>query len=99
MRPWFVLAALVLHLQIAYPCSISYTQGLWQKRPGAQSNLFAFEEGGLVGFIDSHGKVAIRAKFALFIDEVGDFSDGLARIGTRGFIDEKGNWAIRGDYA
>lgn len=52
MRIWLPWTVFVLTTAIAYPCSISYIRKLWQKRPAAESNLFAFERNGRVGFIN-----------------------------------------------
>jgi hypothetical protein len=89
---------LVLFGLVAQPCSMSYTPKVWAKNPASQSRLFAFEKDGRVGFIDSTGRVAIKPTIKARIDQVGDFVDGLARVGTEGFIDEAGNWVIRGKY-
>ncbi len=68
---------------------------LWAKQPGAASKLFAFERNGRVGFIDSKGRVVIPAKIEARIEEVGDFSEGLAAVSGLGYVDETGKWVIR----
>jgi hypothetical protein len=62
---------------------------IWAKKLGAQSKLFAFERGGKTGFIDETGRVVVRAVLPGDIHEVGDFAEGLVRVGDR-FFDERG---------
>lgn len=90
-----VVAGLTLAVVVAYTCSISYYRRLWAKSPGSQSKLFAFERNGRVGFIDRKGKVVIPPTIKAPIEEVGDFSDGLARVNDQGYIDQTGRWAIK----
>ncbi len=79
---------------LAQPCEISVRRGLWEKKPGSASKLFAFERNGKVGFINERGKVVIAPRIEASIDEVGDFSDGLAGVGNHGYIDTRGSLAI-----
>jgi hypothetical protein len=54
--------------------------------------------GGLVGFVDGSGKVAIKAQF----QNAGDFFGGLAwaknSAGSVGYIDAKGEWIIQPQF-
>ncbi|MBS1859089.1 MAG: WG repeat-containing protein [Acidobacteria bacterium] len=59
--------------------------------------MFAFERNGRVGFIDPTGKIKIEPEIVASIENVGDFSNGLARVHDQGFIDENGRWVIRRD--
>jgi hypothetical protein len=77
---------------------MSYTPKVWAKNPGSQSRLFAFEKNGRVGFIDQTGRVVIKPTVEGPIDQVGDFVDGLARVGDEGYIDKSGKWVIKGKY-
>lgn len=79
---------------LAQPCEISVRRGLWEKKPGSASKFFAFERNGKVGFINERGKVVIAPRIEASIDEVGDFSDGFARVGNHGYIDTTGSLAI-----
>lgn len=90
--------ALLLLALTVKPCSMSAVRELWSKRPGSESGLFAFEKGGKIGFIDSAGKVVIHPTIVAQIEDIGDFSDGLARVDHQGYIDESGRWVIRQDY-
>jgi hypothetical protein len=98
MKIWPLSVALLLVVITAKPCSIASVRKLWAKNTGSNSRLFAFEKNGRVGFIDSTGKIAIQAIVEARIEDVGDFSNGRARIGHQGYIDEGGIWAIKGDY-
>lgn len=98
MRIFGFFGALLLLALGANPCSVSPIRKLWAKAPGAQSKLFAFERDGRVGFIDSLGNVVVKPTITESIDRVGDYSEGLARVRYRGYIDESGNWVITGDY-
>lgn len=71
---------------------------MWTKSLYSDSDLFAFQEGQRVGFIDSTGTVVIPPTIEAYIGNVGDFSEGLVRVGSEGFVDESGNWAIQGNY-
>lgn len=79
---------------LAQPCEISVRRALWEKTPGTASKLFAFERNGKVGFINERGKVVISPQIEASIDEVGDFSEGLAQVGNHGYIDSTGSLAI-----
>lgn len=70
----------------------------WAKDLDSDSDLFAFQEDRQVGFIDSSGAVVIPPTIEAYIGNVGDFSEGLVRVGSEGYLDESGNWAIRGSY-
>ena len=98
MKTLLVSVAVLLLVLPAAPCSMAYVRTLWTKNPRSQSNLFAFERKGRVGFIDSAGKVIIKPTIPGPIDDVGDFSDGIARVEGHGYIGETGNWVIRGAY-
>ncbi len=71
---------------------------MWTKSLDSDSDLFAFQQDRLVGFIDSTGTVVIPPTIEAYIGNVGDFSEGLVRVGSKGYVDESGNWAIRGNY-
>jgi WG containing repeat len=77
------------------PCSVSAIRKLWTKQPGSKSRLFAFEKDGRIGFIDPTGKVVVKPTIVASIEDVGDFSDGLARVDHQGYIDETGRLAIK----
>jgi len=98
MKQLYGCAILLLLATICHPCVVSFPRKLWQKKPGAESSLFAFERDGRVGFIDPSGNVVVAAKIPASIDHVGDFLDGLARVEDKGYIDETGTWAIKGHY-
>ena len=70
-------------------CSMVSVPRIWAKRAGATSRLFAFEEGGKTGFIDATGRVVVRAVLPAGIQGVGDFTEGLVRVGDR-FFNERG---------
>src|SRR5580658_3325646 len=95
MRIWRYLLIPVLLAATAQPCSVAYVPRLWAKQPGAPSSLFAFEENGLVGFIDARGEKVIKPFISESIENVGDFEDGLARVAHKGYIDESGRWVLR----
>jgi hypothetical protein len=88
----------LLFTVVAQPCSVAIFRKVWAKKPGSKSRLFAFERDGKVGFIDPTGKVVVAPTIDARIEQVGDFSNGLARVGNKGFLDESGKWVIRGDY-
>lgn len=88
---------LLLVVLTAKPCSVSFPRTLWAKNPGSESKLFAFERDGLVGYIDPTGKIVINPTIRGGIDSAHDFSDGLAQV-PDGYIDEKGNLAIKTDF-
>ncbi len=86
------MRGLVLGLALAVgagACSMVSVPRIWAKRAGATSRLFAFEEGRKTGFIDATGRVVVRAVLPGGIHAVGDFADGLVRVGNR-FFDERG---------
>jgi hypothetical protein len=62
------------------PCSVSQIRKLWSKRPGSESQLFAFERDGRIGFIDPTGRVVVTPTMVAPIEDIGDFSNGLARV-------------------
>jgi hypothetical protein len=95
MRGWRFSAMLLLIALAAEPCSVSQIRKLWSKRPGSESDLFAFERNGRIGFIDPTGKVVVPPTIVAPIEDVGDFSDGLARIDHQGYIDETGRLVIK----
>ena len=95
---WRFTATFFLILAAVQPCSISPVRKLWSKDPGSASKLFAFEQNGRVGFIDATGKIVVQPEIEARIEDVGDFSDGLARVDHKGYIDESGRWIIRADY-
>jgi hypothetical protein len=66
---------------------------------GKSSALFPFERGGKVGFINSRGRVVIAPKLPGPLAIWGPFSDGLARVGNEGYLNQAGEWAIRGRYS
>ncbi len=74
---------------------MSYPRKLWSKHPAPDSHLFAFEKNGRVGFIDQTGHIPIKPTITADIENVGDFSHGLARIDNRAYIDPSGHWALR----
>ena len=79
----------------AQPCSMSAVRKLWSKKPGSESRLFAFERNGRVGFIDPGGKVVVDPAIVAPIEDVGDFSDGLARVDHQGYVDAAGRFIIK----
>lgn len=86
------MRGLVLGLVLAVgagACAMVSVPRIWAKRAGATSRLFAFEKGGKTGFIDATGRVVVRAVLPAGIQDVGDFSEGLVRVGNR-FFDERG---------
>jgi hypothetical protein len=98
MKAIYMVATAILFTEVGHSCSVSFVRQLWSKKPGAESSLFAFERAGRVGFIDSKGHVVIEPTLPGPIHEVGDFANGLARVGREGFIDRSGKWAIQGQY-
>src|SRR6185436_16035078 len=98
MSGWRFVGMFLLFTLSADPCSVAYVQRLWAKKPGSASKLFAFEQNGSVGFIDPTGRVVIKPTIAASIDDVGDFSNGRARVGSKGYIDETGAWAIQKSF-
>ena len=93
-----LIAGILLLNLAAQPCSVAVASHLWRKAPGSQSNLFAFQRNGKVGFIDADGKIRIPATIEADILDVGDFVDGRARVRNEGFIDQRGEFVLRGDY-
>jgi hypothetical protein len=77
-----------------------YSNGLFRVNVGQQIRMGdILANAGLWGFVDKRGRAVIPAKYV----EVGDFSDGLARAGSRkegerrskwGYIDKAGKWVI-----
>ena len=98
MRIWRFGGMLLLLALGAEPCSISPVRKLWTKKPGSESRLFAFERNGRVGFIDPNGKVIVYPAIAAPIEDVGDFSNGLARVDHQGYVDEAGRFVIKQDF-
>ena len=70
--------ALFLVAISAQPCVITRARKLWAKQPGSESILFAFERNGRVGFVDQTGKIIIQPTIVVSIEDVRDFSNGLA---------------------
>src|SRR5579872_6385051 len=93
-----VSAAILGVALVVRPCVVSYPRKLWAKSPQSDSQLFAFERDGRVGFIDPAGRIVIQPTIEASIDNVGDFFDGFARVDTEGYITESGKWAFRGNY-
>jgi hypothetical protein len=89
---------LLLFALAAEPCSVSVVRKLWSKKPGSESRLFAFERNGRVGFIDPNGKVVVDPAIIAPIEDVGDFSNGLARVDHQGYVDEAGRFVIKQDF-
>lgn len=98
MGIWRFGGMLLLLAVLAEPCSVSMGRRLWSKKAGSESNLFAFERNGRVGFIDAKGKVVVEPVIAAPIEDVGDFSDGLARVDHQGYVDEAGRFIIRKNF-
>ncbi len=48
--------------------------------------------------IDPSGKVVLQPFLDGPIDDIGDFSSGIARVHHKGYVDENGQWIIKGDY-
>jgi WG containing repeat len=90
-----ISGALVLIALTAKPCSMFATRTLWTKKPASELALFAFERDGKVGFIDASGKIVIDPVIQAAIEEVGDFSNRLARVNGLGYIDPNGNVVIK----
>ena len=86
------LALLSLLIALAAkPCSMAQVRQLWAKVPHAETDLFAFEQNGKVGFINSQGKVVVSPSIVARIEKVGDFEGGRASVEGLGFIDTRGN--------
>lgn len=98
MRIWRFGGTLLLLALAAEPCSVSQGRKLWSKKPGSESRLFAFERNGRVGFIYPAGKIIVDPTIVAPIEDVGDFSNGLARVDHQGYVDETGQWAIKQDF-
>ncbi len=81
----------------AQPCSRGSIKVLWGKSLGSDSKLFAFEQNGKVGFIDSTGQVVTPATIDARVSQLGDFAEGLLAVNKKGFVDETGKWVIQGD--
>jgi hypothetical protein len=79
-------------------CTVTFVPTIWKKNEASSSQLFAFERDGRVGFIDHNGKIVVEPVIEDSIENVGDFFDGLARVGNRGYIDNAGKWVIKGKY-
>jgi len=94
-----LIAALLFLALGAQPCLIAPVRKLWAKKQGSESKLFAFERNGRIGFIDPTGKVIIKPRIAAHIEDVGDFSNGRARVEHQGYIDETGRTVIHGEYS
>ncbi len=95
MKIWKFTVMVFLLVAGARPCSVSAVRKLWAKKPGSQSMLFAFERDGRVGFIDPTGKIVVKPVIEAPIEDVGDFSNGLARVDHQGYIDETGRFVIK----
>lgn len=91
----YLIAIAPIAAVAVFACSTFTPRRLWAKKPGSQSTLFAFEQSGRVGFIDRNGKVVIPATIETPIERVGDFSEGLARVGGQGYIGQTGRWVIK----
>jgi len=99
MRIWRIVGFVLLGAVSALPCAIGFRRTPWHKKPGSESGLFAFEQNGRVGFIDRTGKIVIPPKINARILDVGDFSNGLARVEHQGYIDESGRFVIKNKLA
>jgi len=78
--------------------SLPFEQSIWlpSKLPGTDARLFVFnDEQYQSGFIDANGTVVVAPSFE---GHVGDFVDGLANVTGAGYVDERGNWVIQGDF-
>ncbi len=89
---------LLLLALAAKPCSMAQVRKLWTKKPGSESKLFAFERNGQVGFIDPKGKIVVHPAIAAHLEDVGDYSNGLARVDHQGYVDETGRFVIKKDF-
>jgi hypothetical protein len=95
MRIWHFGGMLLLLALAAKPCSMAQVRKLWTKKPGSESKLFAFERNGRVGFIDPNGKIVVYPAIVARLEDVGDFSNGLARVDNQGYVDETGRFVIK----
>lgn len=78
-------------------CGIGSGKMHWSKSASSDTPLFAFEDNRRVGFIDGSGEVVIPARFdagLVALDGVGDFEGGLARMGSHGHINARGEIVI-----
>jgi hypothetical protein len=96
-----VALATTIAAAVAFATSYLFPKASYHKNRRSDTPLFRFEKNGQVGFIDDRGEVKIPPKFDVgwFAEE--DFVEGLspARSGRNwGFIDTKGNWAIKAKY-
>lgn len=82
----------------ANPCSISHVPHIWSKNPDSKSRLFAFERNGRTGFIQTNGAIVIQPALPIGIESIGDFVDGIARVGNSGYIDDSGKFILRSAY-
>lgn len=82
----------------AQPCSMVSVKTLWTKALGSDSKLFAFAENGHVGFIDPSGAIVVEPTIEAHVTQLENFSEELLPVGNDGYIDEGGNWVIRGEY-
>src|SRR5450755_3423280 len=98
MGIWRFGGTLLLFALAAEPCYMLPVRKLWSKKPGSESRLFGFERNGRVGFIDPNGKVVVDPAIVASIEDVGDFSNGLARVDHQGYVDEAGRFAIKQDF-
>jgi hypothetical protein len=98
MKIWQFGGIVLLIALVAEPCEMANVRKFWAKDPGSESGLFAFEREGRVGFIDATGKVIIAPTISAPIEDVGDFSNGRARVDHQGYIYEKGGWAIKKSF-
>ena len=98
MKIWRFGGMLLLLALAAEPCSVSAGRKLWTKKPRSNSKLFAFERNGRVGFINPNGKIVVEPTIVAPIEDVGDFSNGLARVDHQGYVDEAGQFAIRRNF-
>ena len=76
---------------------------LGTQRPGARPALRLvflklFERDGRVGFIDPNGRIIVDPAIVAPIEDVGDFSNGLARVDDQGYVDETGRFLIRQNF-
>ena len=63
--------------------------------PNAPAVYFYSALDSQVGFIDPSGKVVVDSAFVAPIEDVGDFSNGLARVDHQGYVDEAGRFVIK----
>ncbi len=95
---WRFGGTLLLVALAAESCVISHVRTLWAKKRGSESSLFAFEQNGRIGFIDPTGKIIIKPTIVARLEDVGDFSNGLARVEHKGYVDQTGRWVIKQDF-